>query len=574
MLEVKTFPKDTSVFDVVQEDPRRCFFSGLFEESVEVNGVSRSFYTYLKPNLHYNQPCVVVAAPEGVSGPEYLEQSHWLQFAEEQDVFLFLAVPKDGKWNLDGTDGDYINQLFVQANARRYYVTMQDNFYVFGVGAGSTAVHQAAIRLSSHWSGLATFGDLHEEVLQRSTAPQRTGNNGATELFVSAAQVQLPVWMSWTENAGVNADVCAYWKAANDADEECFSNRWADEIYFPGRVVKTSQVNEEKIAQVRVTNGFSGEPELARIRAVWEYLHLACRHRGFGTKHLRTRIDPKEYGFTYHTMTCDGFVRCWYEYVPQKVKDSGEAAPVVVCMHGRGGTAETFISLSGMSRVAEERSFIVLFPEAGVFQQRPGTLRNLLVWSGNYKGKPTDDVGFILRMLEDVKLRNRVDPSRIYACGQSSGGMMTHTLAMKAPGVFAAVAPWSALVKPEDTLELPETIEPAIPYMFLFGDEDFLCSDVENGQLPYRVTELIASVLKNLIRVYGLNETPASYRVGEITYYVYRNAKGTPMLTVGRVKDMPHANYPRESWISYDEFLSKFSRRDDGTLLYMGEEAI
>ena len=275
---------------------------------------------------------------------------------------MFLAVPKDGKWNLDGTDGDYINQLFVQANARRYYVTMQDNFYVFGVGAGSTAVHQAAIRLSSHWSGLATFGDLHEEVLRRSTALQRTGNNGATELFVSAAQVQLPVWMSWTENAGVNADVCAYWKAANDADEECFSNRWADEIYFPGKVVKTSQVNEEKIAQVRVTNGFSGEPELARIRAVWEYLHLACRHRGFGTKHLRNRIVPKEYGFTYHTMTCDGFVRCWYEYVPQKVKVSGEVAPVVVCMHGRGGTAETFISLSGMSRVAEERSFIALFP--------------------------------------------------------------------------------------------------------------------------------------------------------------------------------------------------------------------
>ena len=76
MSEVKTFPKDTSVFDVVREDPRRCFFSGLFEEFVEVNGVSRSFYTYLKPNLHYNQPCVVVAAPEGVSGPEYLERSH------------------------------------------------------------------------------------------------------------------------------------------------------------------------------------------------------------------------------------------------------------------------------------------------------------------------------------------------------------------------------------------------------------------------------------------------------------------------------------------------------------------
>ena len=46
------------------------------------------------------------------------------------------------------------------------------------------------------------------------------------------------------------------------------------------------------------------------------------------------------------------------------------------------------------------------------------------------------------------------------------------------------------------------------------------------------------------------------------------------MLIVGRVKDMPHANFPEESWISYDSFLSKFSRREDGTLLYMGVPAL
>lgn len=574
MLEVKQFPKDVSVFDVDPQDPRRCFFSGVFEESVEMNGCIRHFYTYLKPGLHYNQPCVVVAAPEGVSGPEYLAQSQWIPFADANNVFLFLAVPEDGKWDMDGDDGDYINQVFLQANSRKYYVTMQDNFYLFGVGAGASVAQQAAIRLSSNWSGLATFGDLHEQVLGNKEAAGHTEKIEATELFVSAERVQLPVWMSWTENSGVNRAVGAYWKAANDTGEECFSNRWADEIYFPSKIVKSSQINEEKIAQVRITNGFSGNLSLERIHGVWEYLRLACRHRGFGTKQLRYRIDPEEYGFTYHTMTCDGFLRCWYEYVPQKVKEKGKAAPVVVCMHGRGGTAETFISLSGMSRVAEERDFIVLFPEAGVFQQRPGTLRNLLLWNGNYKGEPVDDVSFILGMLEDVKQRNKVDSTRIYACGQSSGGMMTNTLATKASGVFAAVAPWSALVNPEEPLVLPASIEPAVPYMFLFGDGDFVCSDLKNGQLPYQVTEQIAAVLRNLICVYGLNENPCSYQVGEITYYVYRNAKGTPMLIVGRVHDMPHANYPRESWISYDAFLSKFSRKEDGTLLYMGEDAI
>lgn len=44
------------------------------------------------------------------------------------------------------------------------------------------------------------------------------------------------------------------------------------------------------------------------------------------------------------------------------------------------------------------------------------------------------------------------------------------------------------------------------------------------------------------------------------------------MLVVGTVKDMTHANYPRESWIAYDEFLCKFSKSADGTLYYMGEE--
>ena len=45
------------------------------------------------------------------------------------------------------------------------------------------------------------------------------------------------------------------------------------------------------------------------------------------------------------------------------------------------------------------------------------------------------------------------------------------------------------------------------------------------------------------------------------------------MLTVGTVRDMSHANYPGESWASYDQFLSKFSKSEDGTLLYMGEKA-
>ena len=63
MLEVKTFPKDMSVFEVNRSDARECFLSGLFEETVKLENGTRSFYTYLKPGLRYNRPHLPATIP-------------------------------------------------------------------------------------------------------------------------------------------------------------------------------------------------------------------------------------------------------------------------------------------------------------------------------------------------------------------------------------------------------------------------------------------------------------------------------------------------------------------------------
>ena len=472
MLEIKQIPADMSVFEIDHAEPKRCLVSGLFEETVKVGETPRRFYTYLKSGLLYNSPCLVVAPPAGVSVTDYLEQSPWLALADRENVFLHILAPEKGTWDVDGGDADYMNKVYMQIQARVAYVTMQDNIYAFGVGDGAVIAQQAVMKMSSEWSGLATFGEMTAKALLNAEVTAGGQATGKTELAINAAKVQVPVWMAWKENTGDNAAVCTYWKRQNDADREKFSNQWADEIYFPSTVCKTSQLNEEKISQVRVTNGFTGEVTSELLAAVWGYLGRACRHRGFGHKMLRNRIDPEKYGFTLHTLEHDGFTRRWYEYVPASVKESGKPVPLVVCMHGRGGTADSFLSLSGMSRVAEERGFIAVFPEAGVYQQRPTGVRNILLWNGFYGDKQIDDVGFILRMVEDAKARHPIDPSRIYACGQSSGGMMTSQLALSAPQVFAAVSPWSAIVDPEHELVLPEKLDPAVPYLFLFGDSD------------------------------------------------------------------------------------------------------
>lgn len=572
MLEIKQFPGDMSALEVDREDPKRCLVFGLFEETVDVAGVNRPFYTYIAEGMSYNRPCLVLAPPEDISVPEYLENGFWLRFAGEHRFFLHVLEPVNGKYSLDGSDASYMNRVYVQIQSRRYYVTMQDNIYAVGVGRGAAVAQQAAIEMTGEWSGLATFGEMFPEVLESAGRLHAGEDTGRTELVVSAGRAQLPVWMAWSENTGENAAVCNYWKAENHADSEIFSNRWADEIYFPDRIQKKSQVNDETISQVRVTNGFRGEPGEEFFTAVWGYISQARRHRSFTRKALRIYEDPIAYGAQLHTMELDGFTRRWYEYVPEGIGAGDRKVPLVVCMHGRGGSAETFMDLSGLNRVAEERDFIAVFPEAGVYQQRPGGLRNILLWNGSYKGEKTDDVSFVLKIIEDVKSRYAIDSGRIYACGQSSGGMMTSELAVRAPEVFAAVSPWSAIKDPDYDGPPPENMDPVVPYLFLFGENDWLCVDREKGQMEYHVTPDIAAFLKNLMRIYRLNETPCRYVCGEISYYVYLNEKRVPLLIVGTVKEMSHANYPRESWIAYDEFLSKFSRCADGTLLYMGEE--
>ena len=572
MLEAKIFPKDMSTFEVNRADAKQCFLSGLFEENVRLENGTRSFYTYLKKGLHYNQPCLVIAPPASASVLTWLEESCWLSFADDHDLFLHVLIPENGMWDLGGADADYMNKVYMQIQSRQAYVTMQDNIYALGIGDGAIIAQQAVMKMSSEWAGLASFGELNGQAMLNAEVLHGSESTGKTELSINATKVQVPVWMGWKENTGDNAAVCAYWKKQNDSDSERFSNALADEIYFPSTVCRASQINEEKISQVRVTNGFAGLMTAEFANAVWDFLSKACRHRGYGHKMLRNRIDPEAYGFEKHTMEHDGFTRLWYEYVPEAVHAGAKEVPLVLCMHGRGGTADSFLSLSGMSRVAEERNFIAVFPEAGVYQQRPGGVRNTLLWNGEYEGKSIDDVGFLLKVVDDVKTRYAIDSSRVYACGQSSGGMMTSALAEKAPGVFAAVSPWSALLDPDHDLVLPEKIEPAVPYMFLFGDRDWLVADRENGEMEFGVTAPIAAYLRNLIQLYGLEEKPLQYTCGEISWYVYHNTKKIPMLTVGRVAGMTHANYPRESWIAYDEFLCRFSKTADGSLYYMGEK--
>lgn len=111
--------------------------------------------------------------------------------------------------------------------------------------------------------------------------------------------------------------------------------------------------------------------------------------------------------------------------------------PVILAIHGATGSLETYRKVANLEPLAHREGVLVVYPQGN----RRG---NILLWNAGAcclpDLNPPDDVGFILRVLDDVTQRFAIDPRRVYAVGMSNGAMMTYRLATEAPERFAAVA--------------------------------------------------------------------------------------------------------------------------------------
>lgn len=100
--------------------------------------------------------------------------------------------------------------------------------------------------------------------------------------------------------------------------------------------------------------------------------------------------------------------------------------PLLIDLHGGLETAGFAESQTGWSASADERKFIVAYPQA----------------ENNYWDAARDsaDVEFIRQVVADVATAYCVDPLRIYVDGFSNGALMSQRMACDAADLFAATA--------------------------------------------------------------------------------------------------------------------------------------
>lgn len=130
-------------------------------------------------------------------------------------------------------------------------------------------------------------------------------------------------------------------------------------------------------------------------------------------------------------ITWDGITRDYKVYLPSTYTP-GSSMPLVFVLHGFTQTANTIMNVSGFNNVAEDNDFIVVYPQG---------IGN--AWNTNAGvpgGSTADDIGFIGALATEMHTLYNIDTTRIYSCGFSAGGYMSHRLACESLRCFAAIA--------------------------------------------------------------------------------------------------------------------------------------
>ncbi len=149
--------------------------------------------------------------------------------------------------------------------------------------------------------------------------------------------------------------------------------------------------------------------------------------------------------------------------------DPQRPTPLVLDIHGHGGTSAWQERNTNYSVQADQQHFLVVYPQGVVGPDgKTG-------WATGGRTTPNvDDVLFFSDLLTALQQQLCVDSHRIYATGMSNGGGMTNMLACRMSGRIAAFVPVAAAIyrmvggchptRPVPYLEFHGTSDPLVYY--------------------------------------------------------------------------------------------------------------
>ncbi len=126
--------------------------------------------------------------------------------------------------------------------------------------------------------------------------------------------------------------------------------------------------------------------------------------------------------------------------VPSRIHPA-HAYPLIVLLHGLGGSAEKVSHYYGFETLVDSKGFILALPEGSTQRLHGRSMRyfNATDLCCAFNADPPDDVAYLDAVIDDIAARYRVDAKRIYVVGHSNGGYMAHRYACDRAARVAAI---------------------------------------------------------------------------------------------------------------------------------------
>lgn len=184
------------------------------------------------------------------------------------------------------------------------------------------------------------------------------------------------------------------------------------------------------------------------------------------------------YAFNESNLVVDERVRTYYTYSPPNLSTS-EPVPLMVVLPPFGASAQAMSVMTGLNQAADQRGFIVVYPE-NPFYWDDGRIAAGLPPSAS----PQDDVDFITALIDALQKSHNIDPNRIYLVGYQDSGGMVYRLACEVPELFNGAAIVGTLMWEYMRNRCPTTGAP-INFLLLHSTSDPLYLPQGQLYLPY-----------------------------------------------------------------------------------------
>lgn len=129
--------------------------------------------------------------------------------------------------------------------------------------------------------------------------------------------------------------------------------------------------------------------------------------------------------------------------VPASYSDQS-AVPLIVLIHGFGGSGSGIDDYLKLSPLADQYGFILAKPDGTATDGDVFGMKNPKFWNATETccapgQEKVDDSAYLARLIDSIKGKYTIDGKRVFLVGHSNGGFMSHRMAREQPGMIAAI---------------------------------------------------------------------------------------------------------------------------------------